>query len=101
CFPLPLLSFQTSDSLPRLLLTNIYKAYRMNESNYPTLMHVENINSLESLLFDKDAEGLHLFCSFNREELNPEIINKLQHSQFNSISFNNAKAIYPDGPRDT
>ncbi|PMM38130.1 hypothetical protein BCT58_01070 [Vibrio lentus] len=68
----------------------------MNESNNPPLMYIENINSLENLLFDKNAEGLHLFCGFNREELKPEIINKLQHSQFNSISFNNAKTIYPE-----
>ncbi len=67
----------------------------MDESNYPTLMHVENKNSLEKLLSDENAEGLHLFCSFHHEELPPHIMNKLQHSQFNSISFNNAQTIYP------
>lgn len=67
----------------------------MDESNYPTLMHIENTNSLERLLSDKNAEGLHLFCSFNQEELSTHIMNKLQHSQFNSISFNNAQTIYP------
>ena len=67
----------------------------MDESNYPILMYIENTNSLERLLFDENAEGRHLFCNFNHEELSPHIMNKLQHSQFNSISFNNAKTIYP------
>ena len=67
----------------------------MDEVNSPTLMHIENTNSLERLLFDENAEGLHLFCSFNHEELPPHIMNKLQHCQFNSISFNNAQTIYP------
>ena len=65
----------------------------MDESNYPTLMYIEDTNNLEKLLSDENAEGLHLFCSFNHEELSPHIMNKLHHSQFNSISFNNAQTI--------
>ena len=57
----------------------------MNESNYPPMMYIENTNSLENLLFDKDAEGLHLFCSFNREELSK--VRRLKVSLPSSFTF--------------
>ncbi|PML26940.1 hypothetical protein BCT81_03640 [Vibrio sp. 10N.261.52.A1] len=67
----------------------------MDISGEHPLIYIESTRSLETLLVDRDLDGIHLFCGFNYKELSPKVIKELQGSRLQSISFNDSKTIYP------
>ncbi len=67
----------------------------MDISERHPLMHIDSTTRLAQLLADGDLDGVHLFCSFNYEVLNPRVIMTLRDSSLQSISFNDAQTIYP------
>lgn len=67
----------------------------MDISGEHPLIYIESTRNLETLLVDRDLDGIHLFCGFNYEEISPKIIKVLQESSLQSISFNDSKTIYP------
>ena len=67
----------------------------MDISNRPGLMFIKQALVLEMLLSNEALEGVHLVCDFKIHELDSEMLNKLEVSNLESISFCDDKVIYP------
>lgn len=67
----------------------------MDISNRPRLMLIKQALILETLLSDEALEGVHLIFGFKIHELDSEMLNKLEVSHLESISFCDDEVIYP------
>ncbi|PQJ37910.1 hypothetical protein BTO00_22790 [Vibrio campbellii] len=67
----------------------------METSEFHSLLHIENAKILKDLLENQNLDGIHLFCSFDFDDLPPKLIRALEKSELQSISFNDAHTLYP------
>lgn len=67
----------------------------MRCSETPPLIYMVTETQLESALSSIAINNLHIYCAFTHESLNTKLIKDIQYSHFKSISFSDARTIYP------